>query len=57
MVVFDLFMFVWWVNVIFQFGNLLLAYSVSTWFFTKRKETVMVKDIYKLALLNDLDPD
>ena len=42
LVVFDLFMFLWWVNVIFQFGNLILSYSVSTWFFTKRKETVMV---------------
>ncbi len=49
MVLFDLFMFLWWINVIFQFGNLLLSYSVCTWFFTKRKETVSVNNFSQCA--------
>lgn len=40
--VFDLFIGWFWIQVIEGFTNMIIAYAVSIWYFTKHKETIVV---------------
>jgi len=50
----DFAMLIYWLLFIIGFSDLVTAYSLCIWFFTKKKETVLVKSIiFQLKLSNN----
>lgn len=45
-------MFFWWLNVILLLGDMLISFSLCTWFFTRRKATVNVINQHALLSQN-----